>query len=156
MDFTREQIINGFEQALAYTFENLIFLEIEDSEVIEQLPEPDAETIITDIEITSPVHVGISLILSKEFGLHILNEMAGDEVEDTDGHLIKDATAEILNTLGGRFAAEIMPDTEFKLSLPDCRLVSSEKEELPKGEIRKYVMFDWELFVVLKLDDDLQ
>lgn len=153
MNISKDQLITTFESCLGETMENLTFMEIEEARDLEQLPQPDATKILSEISVLNPGEIHLALLFPQDLVEYVMTELAGDDIPEADQAMLFDTAGELANTLGGRLAAELFPDRKFELSLPETGLFENIKPGLSGGITRHYRLEDWELcaFIIAEM-----
>ena len=128
MDYSIEQKIEALRKAVAESFENLIFREVEEVEQIPELPDFNENDFIVNIKAIEPFKEELHLIFNKSIANVIVSEMAGEPEGEFPEDVIKDALGEITNTTIGRWLAALVgEDQTYELDLPICdRFTESE------------------------------
>jgi len=108
---------NAMVNAVTETMENMAFEQVE--EAVEPTAAPTGDIIWATMPVICPATAEISIELSKEYARAITEALFGFIENGPDDNIIRDALAEMLNTIGGRFMAQLTPShQEFELGLP--------------------------------------
>lgn len=103
--------------AVTETMENMAFEQVE--EAIEPIAGQFGEIIWASLPIIRPATAEISIELSSEYAKAVTESLFGFTENGPDESIVRDALAEMLNTIGGRFMAYLTPSQqEFELGLP--------------------------------------
>ncbi|MDP3478726.1 MAG: chemotaxis protein CheX [Desulfoprunum sp.] len=103
--------------AVLETFENLAFMEPEFS--------PDKEfvaevTFCCSLAIRTPLQCSIQIAMDEDLGKLITATIWSRQKDSVDEQMCRDALAELLNTIAGRFMKAVLPaDQTFQLGLPE-------------------------------------
>ncbi len=117
MSATKATIAEAVERALGTTLETMAF---EQAIPVDGPLECEEEMYWANLPILEPYYGGVSFITCKT-GANMLVELVHGPPEDEGlpPEILFDTFAELINTLGGRFMSELVPDdVSFKLGLP--------------------------------------
>jgi CheY-specific phosphatase CheX len=102
--------------AVTETMENMAF------EQVEEAPDtsaPAGDVIWASMPVIRPSKAEISIELSTDYAKAVTEALFGFMENGPDENIVRDALAEMLNTIGGRFMAQMTPaKQEFELGLP--------------------------------------
>ena len=102
--------------AVTETMENMAFEQVEEAP---QTSAPTGDLIWASMPVIRPAKAEISLELSNEYAKAVTEALFGFMENGPDENIVRDALAEMLNTIGGRFMAQMTPaKLEFELGLP--------------------------------------
>ncbi len=103
--------------AVVETFENLAFMEPEFT------PEKEMTTGVTRccaLAIHEPLQSTMQIVMDEDLGKLITATIWSRQKDSVDEQMCRDALAELLNTIAGRFMKTLLPaDQTFQLGLPE-------------------------------------
>lgn len=103
--------------AVVETFENLAFMEPEFT------PEKEFTTGVTlccALAIHEPLQSTMQIVMDEDLGRLITATIWSRQKDSVDEQMCRDALAELLNTIAGRFMKALLPaDQTFQLGLPE-------------------------------------
>lgn len=103
--------------AVTETMENMAFEQVE--EAIEATAAPAGNIIWASMPVIRPAKAEISIELSNDYAKAVTEALFGFMENGPDESIVRDALGEMLNTIGGRFMAQLTPaQQEFELGLP--------------------------------------
>jgi CheY-specific phosphatase CheX len=103
--------------AVTETMENMAFEQVEES--VEATATPAGDLIWASMPVIRPSKAEISIELSNDYAKAVTEALFGFMENGPDDNIVRDALAEMLNTIGGRFMAQLTPaKQEFELGLP--------------------------------------
>ena len=155
MDFSQDDLTDAFRQAVGESLEGMAFLEYDEADVLENLPDFSEKHHYSDIDFTVPLQAKFILLGKYEFIKETVESINGEEISGDTQILISDTLGEIVNTIGGRFLANITPaDEEFEMGLPSFGEVEN-KDQLPdysdQSIVISFKFMEDELIAILSL-----
>ncbi len=143
MIHAREKIISTFHHAVAITLEDMAFEQvdiIDDQEEIKNFetttPDdtpPDTaknEFIWAKIDLNEPLSGNLTIIMEQAYARLICEALFGFGEEDPTEDIIRDASAEMLNTIGGCFMKELIPpNQEYRIGFPETGMSTYQADD---------------------------
>jgi hypothetical protein len=121
MNEKNDTLANALESAISRTMESMTFEEVtvmQDQREVPVFIAPE-DVLWANLPIKSPFRGHLLLEVPVDYGLMLADKVYGVTDEKMSDSAIRDALAEILNTLAGRFLEQIVPhDQVFQLGLP--------------------------------------
>jgi len=103
--------------AVTETMENMAFEQVE--EATDENVVQSGNVIWASLPVIRPSAAEISIELSNDYAKAVTEALFGFSENGPDETIVNDALAEMLNTIGGRFMAQLTPaQQEFELGLP--------------------------------------
>ena len=131
MNFDKEKLIKALSSAVAETFEGMAFSELEETEVLNEIPLTDKEYSFSRLAALEPFEGQIGLFVPNAYLQEILETTIDPETEVDMEKMRDDLVAEILNTIAGSFMSKLLPDSqEFKIGLP------SKTHDYPENKVK--------------------
>lgn len=123
MEFRTDQMEKALNKAMADSLENMVFLEIEDVRMLQELPVFESQPFVVEVGLLKPVEGALRLFFEPDFAKQLFTDMTGQLPErNTRPADLTDALSEVGNTITGRFLASLLPpESAFKQGLPCCR-----------------------------------
>lgn len=119
MSVPEQMMIQALDAAVCDTLENMAFVDFDKIETVACPFGPNPDSLHFEIELMDQQAIRLRLVMARSFAEKIVADMCGDEFEDVNQEMIDDMLAELINTIGGRFSALLLPDNQrFTLSLP--------------------------------------
>lgn len=104
--------------AVADTFENLAFMEALPASG--GRPETDNETLSAALLLHEPLQGEIRIAFSRRLMTAVASTVFGLPEQDCTDTTLRDVSAEVLNTISGRFLSEMLPEHQaFRIGLPE-------------------------------------
>ena len=127
-------LVKVLKDSVTYTFENLLFTPIDNFEETD-IDDHDIPGIyLSSIEFQAPFEGSIKIVMDRDILQKIMNIMVNDDKKNQDD-IYDSSVAEILNTITGRFLAQVAPERqEIEFSLPKNSMVE-EKIEFSKNDL---------------------
>ncbi|MBN2644276.1 MAG: chemotaxis protein CheX [Desulfuromonadaceae bacterium] len=129
MDAIKQLFAEKLTETLEETLENMAFLSIDPAtaETAAEYSNPLKEV---HLLVTAPVLMELRLRMAEELLFQVVETMYIMDRTDVTEQLINDLLSEILNTLAGRFMADILPTNQtFSLGLPEVMEDNSPSED---------------------------
>lgn len=127
-------LVKAMEDSVGYTFENMLFTPIDSFEETDIVDLNVSGIYLSSIEFQSPYEGSIKIFMDKDILQKIMNLMVSDEQVDQD-KLCDSTISEILNTIAGRFLAQVAPERqEIEFGLPN-NLMVDEKIKFSKKDL---------------------
>lgn len=103
--------------AVLETFENLAFMEPESTPGREFAA---GRALCCSLAILSPLRSSMQIAMDEDLGKLITGTIWSMQIDSVDEQMCRDALAELLNTIAGRFMKALLPaDQVFQLGLPE-------------------------------------
>lgn len=120
MDRNDNFIESALTRAVSETMENMAFEQVDIPESDIPVQAGDEKYFWASLPIIKPLSGRIDIQLSVDYARLLAKSLfEGSDNEPTDD-LVKDAVAEVLNTIAGRFMTQLVPSKdEFELGLPN-------------------------------------
>jgi hypothetical protein len=103
--------------AVSDTFENLAFMEALPAD--DQTSQAKGDLWETALLIHEPIQGEIRSVLPRQLLSLVAATVFGLQAEDCDDTTLQDVSAEVLNTIAGRFLFELLPEQGFRIGLPE-------------------------------------
>lgn len=104
-------------RSVSESLENMAFIE---ARPVNQLScAEDRELLAVSLLMHEPVTAEFRMLMSRGLLLKITEALFGVPVEELEDSMLKDAFAELLNTIVGQFLNQAYPDTVYRLGLPE-------------------------------------
>ncbi len=119
MNTNKDQLQQIVFESVSETFEAMIFTTV--APVDSPEPEsPDQKMLRADVDSVNPIKGKMTLQMPPDLALEITKDVLGwMEDRDPEETMIRDALAELINTIAGRIMAKLIPEDEsFELGLP--------------------------------------
>jgi len=124
-----EQFNQAVFDAVSETLENMTFLEVTQGKK-EQWDPQNSSVICVSLLINNPFPGEFKLRLPLELAQQMAEILYGMPAEETSETMLRDITAEVLNTVAGRIMTEILPGNQtYQLGLPEIDPVESSPGE---------------------------
>lgn len=117
MPVSEQVLMEGLEEALSESLENMAFLELESGERVEEKPQLQPDHMLVSLDITKPLSGKFYLVFPEDMVTEMTETVAEDEAEE---EMKKDVLSEMANTVAGRFLAHVFPKQEFEMGIPEC------------------------------------
>jgi len=119
-------------KAVAETMENMAFEQVEEAEP-GTLTISGNDILWASLSVIKPSSAEVGIELSGDYARAATEALFGFSDEGPAENIVHDALAEMLNTIAGRFMAQLTPaQQEFELGLPQ---VGRGKKQLGKGDV---------------------
>ena len=142
MEYAIDTMVDSLEQAVSEPLENLVFLEVDNVENLDVLPEIKPQDFVVSLKTLEPFSETVYFVFAEDFANEVVCEMAGVPDGNFADDIMKDALGELTNTMVGRFMAKLVPDDQvFELDLPESARYSSLKNELPQNAKVRILLF---------------
>ncbi len=129
-EYQIETVQSFMREAISESFELMAFIEVEEFELLDELPDLPADTIWTEIEIHSPVAVSIKLLAQSDLARALCSATLGEEVSESEDPRVIDLLCEFLNTLTGSFLRKIASDSpEIDMNVPEYGLLGDDAQQ---------------------------
>lgn len=133
---------------LAETLENMAFLDVDESSR-EEIEELEGKRLSVTLMVSKPILLEMRLEMDEELLLQVVETVYTMDREEITEQQVEDLLAEFLNTLAGRFMAEVLPeDQTFALNLPE---INDEDSNFSETDSHSYYYLADELPVIVEL-----
>ncbi|EAT15792.1 chemotaxis protein CheX [Desulfuromonas acetoxidans] len=143
-----EQILQEkITSVLAETLENMAFLDVDESSR-EELEELDGKRLSVTLMVAKPILLEMRLEMGEELLMQVVETVYTMDRDEITEQQVEDLLAEFLNTLAGRFMAEVLPeDQTFALNLPEI----NQGDDFSETDSHSYYYLADELPVIVEL-----
>jgi len=143
-----EQILQGkITSVLAETLENMAFLDVDESS-LDELEELEGKRLSVTLMVVKPILLEMRLEMDEELLIQVVETVYTMDRDEITEQQVEDLLAEFLNTLAGRFMAEVLPeDQTFALNLPEI----NKDEDFSETDSHSYYYLADELPVIVEL-----
>ncbi|HQU72342.1 MAG TPA: chemotaxis protein CheX [Calditrichia bacterium] len=146
-----------FEKALSESLEGLAFIELESHQKRQSLPGLREDDWVTRISIDAPFQAFVTLIFDDTFANDLVENVTM-EMEKITETMIRDALAEVANTVVGRLAYSLLDgESDFSIGLPSCERGSHPGGVLSvsrKPTILEFLMVEGRVLGIFETPDD--
>jgi CheY-specific phosphatase CheX len=128
MSSDKNLLINSLSEAVAETFEEMAFAEVERYEKIDSFPQFSKKDFLATIELKNPGIGMLHIVIGENYAYELTKSLLGEDSQEIADPLVIDSLAEIANTIGGSYLRFITQDNQsYELGIPvSCRITDME------------------------------
>ncbi len=142
-----QEMQNALDIAMSETAEQLFFQELSEMH-LEQVDEVFGNgDYLVRINILDPFSASLYFFYEQKFADQLVTEMLGEEINNAEQ--VIDGLKELTNTIAGKFMAIMVPDKEFKISMPELEQIS-DASKFPFDQILNYYFDETRIGIALQ------